>query len=59
MTNNDGIVSDQLNVECKKHGNQIEEIGFNFAATKRSLGSIGRLANSTRKNFISPVRNKS
>lgn len=35
------------------------EVGFNFAATKKSLGSLGRVVNSTRKNFVSPVRSKS
>ncbi|TMW48236.1 hypothetical protein DOY81_006678 [Sarcophaga bullata] len=55
----DFVGNDQFNVETKKQDNQRYDIGFNFAATKKSLGPLGRLANSTRKNFISPVRNKS
>ncbi|XP_023295027.2 fidgetin-like protein 1 [Lucilia cuprina] len=35
------------------------DIGFNFSATKKSLGSMGRVVNATRKSFVSPVRSVS
>ncbi|XP_065355866.1 fidgetin-like protein 1 [Calliphora vicina] len=52
---NDGTIKQQRSLNNPHK----PDVGFNFSATKKSLGSLGRVINSTRKSFVSPIRSES
>ncbi|XP_037823257.1 fidgetin-like protein 1 [Lucilia sericata] len=51
--------SSAINQQHNLNNQPKPDIGFNFSATKKSLGSMGRVVNATRKSFVSPVRSTS